>query len=207
MSSRYEAWTDGCWRKRVDRLEPCRIRSTCQKVQPLHDGAPCSAAPTLWIEPHGRSHATEPSARDLGLPAPLGIGQHRARRDQPAFDQQAEGDARRACACRPSPLIALSSSGRVAVDPLAGDARYSLVSRSIPIQCRPSRRATAPVVPVPKNGSSTTSPGLVQASRIAVEQGLGLLRRMRLVAVVVLDPLGARRRSAAPSRSASADRR
>ena len=33
-------------------------------------------------------------------------------------------------------------------------------SRSMPIQWRWSFLATAPVVPVPKNGSSTTSPGL-----------------------------------------------
>ena len=34
----------------------------------------------------------------------------------------------------------------------------------MPSQRRPSRRATAPVVPVPKKGSSTRSPGLVVAS-------------------------------------------
>ena len=34
----------------------------------------------------------------------------------------------------------------------------------MPMKCRPSRFATAPVVPEPKNGSSTTSPGFVAAS-------------------------------------------
>ena len=39
-------------------------------------------------------------------------------------------------------------------------------SRSMPMKCRPSLRATAPVVPVPKKGSSTMSPGLVVALRM-----------------------------------------
>jgi hypothetical protein len=34
----------------------------------------------------------------------------------------------------------------------------------MPMKSRPSMRATAPVVPVPKNGSSTTSPGSVAAT-------------------------------------------
>ena len=38
-------------------------------------------------------------------------------------------------------------------------------SRSSPTKCRPRRLATAPVVPVPKNGSRTVSPGLVAAIR------------------------------------------
>jgi hypothetical protein len=44
------------------------------------------------------------------------------------------------------------------------------------------RLATAPVVPVPKNGSSTTSPGLVGQSRRG-QQRFRLLRRMQLVAL------------------------
>ena len=35
----------------------------------------------------------------------------------------------------------------------------------MPMKRRPSRRATAPVVPVPKNGSRITSPGLDAAIR------------------------------------------
>ena len=34
----------------------------------------------------------------------------------------------------------------------------------MPMKCRPSRLATAPVVPEPKNGSRITSPGLVEAT-------------------------------------------
>ena len=44
---------------------------------------------------------------------------------------------------------------------LASMAYSSLAS--MPMRPRPSLFATAPVVPVPKNGSSTTSPGLVEA--------------------------------------------
>ena len=43
--------------------------------------------------------------------------------------------------------------------------------------------ATAPVVPVPKNGSSTTSPGLEEDEQNAREQRFGLLGRMDLAAV------------------------
>ena len=65
--------------------------STCQKVQPLHDGAPCKAAPTLWIEPEWPSQTMDPSARPrrssgrASVSARLGA--------HAAFDQQAEGDA------------------------------------------------------------------------------------------------------------------
>ena len=61
----------------------------------------------------------------------------------------------------------------------------------MPSQRRPRRRATAPVVPVPKNGSSTRSPGLVVASRMREQQRLGLLRGVRLASLAVLEPLGA----------------
>ena len=54
---------------------------------------------------------------------------------------------------------------------------------------RPSFFATAPVVPVPKKGSSTTSPGFDDGEEHAGEQRLGLLRRVDLAAVRVLQPL------------------
>jgi hypothetical protein len=58
---------------------------------------------------------------------------------------------------------ALSSSGRASS--MRSSAALAIgLSRSQPIHSRPSRLATAPVVPVPKNGSSTTSPLLVVAS-------------------------------------------
>src|SRR3546814_2994550 len=42
----------------------CLPSSMCQKVQPLQLGAPCTPAPTLWIEPAGwPSHSRLPSTR------------------------------------------------------------------------------------------------------------------------------------------------
>ena len=38
-------------------------RSTCQKVQPLQAGSPCTSAPILWIEPIAGPAASAPSAR------------------------------------------------------------------------------------------------------------------------------------------------
>ena len=43
----------------------------------------------------------------------------------------------------------------------------------MPMKRRPSRLATAPVVPVPKNGSSTTSPGRVEATRTRCSSASG----------------------------------
>ena len=43
----------------------------------------------------------------------------------------------------------------------------------MPMKRRPSRFATAPLVPVPKNGSSTTSPGLVEATRTRCSSASG----------------------------------
>ena len=58
-------------------------------------GAPCSPAPTLWIEPDLPVALDRAVGADVRLPAALGVGQHRPRRHHPAFDQQAERDARR----------------------------------------------------------------------------------------------------------------
>ena len=54
---------------------------------------------------------------------------------------------------------------------------------------RPRRLATAPVVPVPQNGSSTRSSGRELDEDHAREQRLRLLRRMQLLAVAALEPL------------------
>ena len=43
----------------------------------------------------------------------------------------------------------------------------------MPTKWRPSRLATAPVVPEPKNGSSTTSPGLVEAIMMRASSASG----------------------------------
>ena len=62
-------------------------------------------------------------------------------------------------------------------------------SRSMPSQRRPSRLATAPVVPVPKKGSSTTIARIGGGQQQAVQQRLGLLRRMRLAPLAVFQAL------------------
>src|SRR3546814_18155379 len=42
--------------------------STCQKVQPLQLGAPCTPAPTLWIDPAGwPSQSRLPSTRTFAF--------------------------------------------------------------------------------------------------------------------------------------------
>ncbi len=43
----------------------------------------------------------------------------------------------------------------------------------MPMKWRPSFLATAPVVPVPKNGSSTTSPGLLVPTRMRCSSASG----------------------------------
>ncbi len=60
--------------------------------------------------------------------------------------------------------------------------------RSMPMKRRRSRRATAPVVPVPENGSSTRSSGRDAARMTRAKQRLRLLRRMQLLAVAAFEP-------------------
>ena len=79
--------------------------------------------------------------------------------EQAVFQQGAKGQARGAawvnCLVNfryPDPQAGYSKSAARASQAYCG-------SLSIPIQCRWSLRATTPVVPVPKNGSRTTSPG------------------------------------------------
>ena len=140
--------------------------STCQKVQPLHDGAPCSAAPTLWIEPDVRVAGD----RAVGADAWRSSGAWRRSapsRPGPARFRPARR-TRRAAAARLSATVChrafVERQGRV--DPLAARPSHKPPRARSRSSAGPSRRATAPVVPVPKKGSSTTSPGFVQASRI-----------------------------------------
>ena len=65
----------------------------------------------------------------------------------------------------PPPATATSSQ--------PADPPQSPASRSQPMKLRPSRLATAPVVPVPKNGSSTTSPGLEALAMMRVSSASG----------------------------------
>ena len=154
-----------CCRKRVDRLQlarparRARRSSRCTTARPAARRRPCGSTR------HAPSQAIEPSARTLAVQRRLASVSIDPGGTMPAFDQQAEGDARLPCACRPSPS---SRSRRAAASRRSARARpsHSCARARSRSSCRPSRRATAPVVPVPKNGSSTTSPGLVQASRI-----------------------------------------
>ena len=139
-------------------------RSTCQKVQPLQAGAPCTAAPILWIEPWLAVHARSRRRR----------GRARVQR---RFESVRKRARQRSCRSRPGCRRAAWAGGarghhlhrafvelQRRIDPLAGDVGHSASRARSRSSCRPSRRATAPVVPVPKKGSSTTSPLLVQAS-------------------------------------------
>ncbi len=77
--------------------------STCQKVQPLHDGAPCKRRANLVDRP-GLPFAGDRAVRaDAGRPATLGVRQTRVLPGPSRF--RPAGQRRRAagCACRPSP--------------------------------------------------------------------------------------------------------
>ena len=131
--------------------------STCQKVQPLQASSPCASAPMRWIEPTVSPSDTAPSARTSRLVPLLGVDQQRAGRNQPALDQRRERHARR---------LARGDEGRDRRrgHDLTSAMRFSaalayFASRSMPMKRRPSFLATAPVVPVPLNGSSTRSSG------------------------------------------------
>ena len=62
----------------------------------------------------------------------------------------------------------------------------------MPMKDRRSRRATAPVVPEPKNGSSTRSPALVAATSTRVSRASGFCVGCVFAAPVVLQPFRAR---------------
>jgi hypothetical protein len=132
----------------------------------------------LWIEPRCSVGDQRAVGAHLGHLAAR-VDQHLARPQQPAFDKLPEGHARLGPFRGQLTSSAEASSARTFDSRFAASARYP-ASRSIPMKSRPSIFATAPVVPVPKNGSSTTSPGSVVGHQHAMQQRLGLLRRMRL---------------------------
>ena len=115
----------------------CPSCSTCQKVQPLHDGAPCSAAPTLWIDPACALAVIEPSALTLADQRRFESVSTRARRHHAAFDQQAEGDARLAALVGHHRHRAfVERQGRV--DPLAGPPSHSCARARSRSTCGPA---------------------------------------------------------------------
>ena len=143
----------------------CRSRPACRRPCPegpavagrraLHRGADLVDRAAML----GRDHV--PSARTRRVQRPLqrcstspGCSRPRSTSQPNGIRGSSRLDGVSAARARPPP-----GRRRCACAP----ARYSAGSRSMPIQRRPRRLATAPVVPVPKNGSSTTSPGLVAA--------------------------------------------
>ena len=78
--------------RRCDVSPPAR--STCQKVQPLQAGRPCTSAPILWIEPTAGPSVSAPSARTSAPMAALRVDERLARPDQARLDEAGEGDAR-----------------------------------------------------------------------------------------------------------------
>jgi len=93
-----------------------------------------------------------------------------ARRTAPrrASGARARPARRRGCAAPRASCGATTSSrsaGETARMRSARQSRRSRGSRSMPMKRRLRRLATAPVVPVPKKGSSTRSPGRVEAMR------------------------------------------
>ena len=180
---------------RLQRARPARharMSSRCTTARPA------SAAPTLWIEPACAPLAIEPSARTSAVQRRLASSQPRARRHQPAFDQQAERDARRR-ACSVMPVIALSSSGSVEAMRSRGDldiGRLALDPDPAPPE-PPRHRAGRPGA---EERVEHDIAGLGAGEQDPVEQGLGLLRRMGLGAVRALDPLGPRANRQQPVR-------
>ena len=163
-------------------------RSTCQKVQPLQAGRPCASAPTLWIEPTAGPSTSVPSARMTALWRRFSSVDRLAGLDQPGLDQAEEGHARLAALGRRE----RKGLRRQRLDRGDALARRLGIDRSRarqPMKWRPSALATAPVVPVPKNGSSIDIAGVAGRQHHPRQQRLGLLRRMDLLALAVLQPL------------------
>ncbi len=191
----------------VDRGQAPPGNSNCQKVQPLQASSPWTWAPMWWIEPGGVGTPPEYRRRapwpgrclrlaDAGCcPAAAGRARPPSRRECARLGALGAGDL-------DGVFIGLADFG----DAGAGHAGIGLSSRSMPMKWRPSRLATAPVVPEPKKGSRTTSPGLVEENEHPVQQRFRLLGRMGLLAVRPSAVHG-RSRSAGSSRSASAVRR
>ena len=139
---------------------------------------------------HGRSHSIEPSARTLacqrrlasvsivpGAISPLSTSRPNATRGAERLSAMT--------------VIALSSSG--SVEAIRSRATFDIIRLALdpdPAPPQPPRhragRAGA------EEGVEHDVARLGAGEQDPVEQGLGLLGRMRLVAVVVLDPLGAR---------------
>ena len=136
-------------------------RSTCQKVQPLQASSPWACAPMRWMDPAWPSSWMEPSIRTTAWKRRLASVRTSPCASRPASTTAPKGT--RGWARLPVVTTSWTGSEMSIPSMRACAASMYACSRSMPTKCRPSFLATAPVVPVPKNGSSTTSPGFVDA--------------------------------------------
>ena len=104
--------------------------------------------------------------------APSDVDQRLARAREPRFDHAREGDARLAPPRRRD-RNRLFRQRLDRVDPARAPRRRKPGSRSTPMNERRRRRRRAPVVPEPKNGSSTRSPALEAASSTRISSASG----------------------------------
>ena len=138
-------------------------RSKCQNVQPLHADLPCANAPTRWMEPCMPGERERAVGFDLGADAAAFVVERAAGGQHAEFDDGAEGDARFG-ALGADGFERIGFSGFDRGDAVAGGAGIIRVALDADPAAAEALCATAPVVPVPKKGSSTTSPTLVVAS-------------------------------------------
>ena len=109
-----------------------------------------------------------PNNRAMAAP---GVGELFARARQPCFDDAEEGDARLAAPGRRGRdgLVGKRLDG---IDSLARSLRVGRIALDAD-EGAARRRATTPVVPEPKNGSSTRSPALEAATSTRVSSASG----------------------------------
>ena len=92
-----DAFGEACRSVELPHARRARRSSRCTTARPAARRRPCGSSP------HGRRRRSSRRRRPCACQRRLESVSRRARRDHAAFDQQAEGDARRGCACRPSP--------------------------------------------------------------------------------------------------------
>ena len=165
-------------------------RSKRQKVQPLQAGKALRQGADLVDRADDVAERNGAVGAHHRLPAALFVEQNRSRRDHARLDQAGEGDAR-LLPFAERRLKAASGKGSTAAIRVVAPRRYRFRSRSQPMKWRPSFLATAPVVPVPKKGSSTTSPGFDAAMTMRASRASGFWVGWVLRAVLVLQALSA----------------
>ena len=146
----------------------------------MHDGAPSSAAPTWWIEPRTSLATSVPSARIRAVWRPFSECSTSPGGQQPALDELAEGDARLG-ALRGGDGGALGVERADRGDARLGDRavfRLALDADEAPPQ--PLRHRPGGAGAEEGVEHDVARPG--RGDEHPVQQRLGLLRRVRLVA-------------------------